>query len=85
MLYNLPDGRTIEISLNDYLELTDEELKGLAAYNIGEQINNPYYGSSITKFQRPEPDDPDCYNQNEIPDVPNEHKILDQDYEPEDE
>lgn len=85
MLYQLPDGRTIEISLYDYLELTDEELQGLAAYDIGEQINNPYYGSIIKKPGKSLDDDDDCFDQFEIPDVPSEHKILDQDYEPEDE
>lgn len=85
MLYQLPDGRTIEISLNDYLSLTDEELRELAAYDIGHQINNPYYGSAMNKPGRPEPEDDDAFNQIEIPDVPSEHKLLDQDYEPEDE
>ncbi len=49
MLYQLPDGRTIEISLDDYLKLSDQELKDLVGLNYGMAINNPLYGSYITK------------------------------------
>lgn len=57
MLYQLPDGRTIEISTYDYLELSDEELRSLVGYaHIGDYINNPLYGSPINKPGRPDKD-----------------------------
>ena len=62
MLYQLPDGRTVEISVYDYLELSDEELKGLMGYqNIGVVITNPMYGSAIRK--------PDKSTEQEFPDT----------------
>lgn len=80
MLYQLPDGRTVEISINDYLDLTDEELKELVGYpNVGEEIRSPLYGSAITKPGRPSPQDGD-YRDKELPDVPDTEKFNDQDY-----
>ena len=76
MLYQLPDGRTIELSLNDYLELSDEEIRGLAAYDIGSIVNNPFYGSATKKSGRSKSEDttPDLYDADE------EDKFNDQDY-----
>ena len=47
MLYQLRSGRTIEISIEQYLDMTDlelEELEGLGSMNTME-INNPWYNS----------------------------------------
>ena len=85
MLYQLPDGRTIEISVYDYLDFTDEELASLVGYsNIGDLINNPLYGSAIRKNTIP---DHDFSNIDEIDinDIPSELKMDDQDYTDEDE
>lgn len=79
MLYQLPDGRTIEISVNDYLDFSDEELRHLAGSNYGDVLNNPSYGSAIKSKQKIEPDD-GIYADRDIPDVPNEEKLNDQDY-----
>lgn len=83
MLYQLPDGRTVEISIYDYLAFSDEELQGLIGSNYGAEINNPQYGSIITKPGRPDPDD-DIYRDYDIPDVPEEERFRDQDYTPDD-
>ena len=61
MLYQLADGSTIEISLYDYLSCSDEELSNLVGYNYGKEINNPRYGSIITKPGRMAPED-DTYS-----------------------
>ena len=82
MLYQLPDGRTVEISIYDYLSFSDEELKNLVGENCGLEINNPKYGSIITKPGRPEPDDVDHYKEIDIFEVPDEEKFDDQDYTP---
>ena len=52
MLYSLPTGKVIELSIEQYLELTDEELEYLIAINYGESIENPFFGSILDK---PEP------------------------------
>lgn len=58
MLYQLPDGRTIEISAYDLVTFTDEELASLIGYSyIGDYINNPFYGSAINKPGRSAPVD----------------------------
>lgn len=79
MLYQLPDGRTIEISIHDYLAFSDEELRQIIGTDYGMEINNPSYGSIITKPGRTEPDDGD-FRDIDIPDVPEEEKFEDQDY-----
>jgi len=47
MLYQLQSGRTIEISLEQYLSMTDEELQELeclsSSYTM--ELNNPFYRS----------------------------------------
>lgn len=85
MLYQLPDGRTVEISIHDYLDFTDEELRALVGYNYGEELSNPLYGSAITKPGRPEPEEPSDYNELNLDEIPLEHKLKDQDYTPESE
>lgn len=49
MLYSLPTGKVIELSTEQYLELTDEELEYLISINYGEHIENPFFGSFMTK------------------------------------
>lgn len=47
MLYNLPTGKTIELSVEHFLDLTDEELEYLISVNYGEAIENPFFGSIL--------------------------------------
>lgn len=49
MLYQLPTGRVIEISTEQYLEMSDEELEYLIAYNYGETVEDPWFGSILKK------------------------------------
>jgi len=82
MLYQLPDGRTVEMSLNDYLDFTDDELKALVGQNYGVEINNPLYGSGTKNKTRPKKqiDSEEPFQKKEIPDVSSEEKLNDQDY-----
>lgn len=52
MLYQLPNGKVIEISTEQYLEMTDEELEYLIAYNYGEVQENPWFGSVLLKQEK---------------------------------
>jgi hypothetical protein len=47
MLYQLPSGRVIEISTEQYFDMTDEDIEYMIAYNIGDNIENPFFGSSM--------------------------------------
>jgi hypothetical protein len=49
MLYQLPNGKAIEISTEQYFEMTDEDFEYLMAYNYGEIQEDPWFGSVITK------------------------------------
>ena len=87
MLYQLPTGKVIEISVEQYLELTDEELEYLIAYNYGEILENPWFGSILndreSSFQQEDTPDilPDLIN---IPDI-DKINYSDIDYIPEEE
>lgn len=56
MFYQLPTGRVIEITIEQWLDLSDEEIEYLVAYNYGEVIENPWHGSILTKHTRQEED-----------------------------
>jgi len=58
MIYQLPNGRIIEISTEMYFELTDEEIKDLNAisHSLTSEMNNPFYKSSLKEKQKIEKD-----------------------------
>lgn len=87
MLYQLPNGRVIEISTEQFFQMSDDELEYLIAYNFGDIVEDPWFGSVIHKTSRPsvEDDTPEV-----LPDLTNisiEDKIsyTDIDYKPEEE
>jgi hypothetical protein len=61
MLFNLPNGKTIYLTTEEYLAMTDEDFQDLVASGYGEMPNNPFYGSAIRKPGRPEPETEDYY------------------------
>ena len=52
MIYQLPNGKVIEISIEQYIELSDEELEYLIAYNYGETLEDPWFGSVLSKGEQ---------------------------------
>jgi hypothetical protein len=86
VLYQLPNGKVIEISTEQFVEMTDEELEYLIAYNYGEVQENPWFGSVLSKQSFCIDDD--CFNElpPELTDVKDEDKIdfLDADIDKED-
>jgi hypothetical protein len=87
MLYQLPNGRVIEISTEQYFEMTDEELEYLIAYNFGDTLEDPWFGSVIHKKSSAASDDdtPDVLP--DLTNIPDDDKIsyTDIDYKPEEE
>lgn len=57
MLYNLPNGKVIEISVEQYLDMDDEEFEYLLSINYGETIENPFFGSILESKTKPEVED----------------------------
>lgn len=47
MQYQLPNGKVINLSIEEYLSLTDEDVQFLIAYNYGDTIIDPFLGSTI--------------------------------------
>lgn len=47
MIYQLPSGKIIELSLEQYLDMTDEDIEYFIAYNIGNEIENPFFNASL--------------------------------------
>ncbi len=84
MLYQLPNGKVIEISTEQFVEMSDEELEYLIAYNYGDVQENPWFGSVLVKQVRE-----DFYEElpTDLTEVPEDDKInfLDIDYQADDE
>lgn len=81
MIYQLPNGKAIEISTEQYFNMSDEELEYLIAYNYGEYIENPWQSSILHKHDRIHDDE---LNIPDIIDVPEINKLSDLDAEIED-
>jgi hypothetical protein len=57
MLYQLPNGKVIEMSTEQYFDMSDEELEYLVAYNYGEVLENPWFGSILSKADNSKSED----------------------------
>ena len=49
MMYQLPNGKVIHISIEEYLNLTHEDIQYLMAGDYGDHIINPFKNSVINK------------------------------------
>ena len=49
MIYQLPNGKVIHISIEEYLNLTHEDIQYLMAGDYGDHIINPFKYSVIDK------------------------------------
>ena len=47
MIINLPNGKSIEVSLEAYLRMTDDDFEYLMAVNWGEEFRNPFESSVL--------------------------------------
>lgn len=48
MLYQLPNGRVIEMSTEQFCDMTDEDFEYLIANQYGEEVEDPFFGSVLT-------------------------------------
>jgi hypothetical protein len=48
MQYQLPTGKVINITIEQYLNLTDFDIQYFVASNSGEVMSNPFTGSALT-------------------------------------
>ena len=76
MLYQLASGRTIEISMDQYLDMTDEELQDLECLGSMNtmEINNPWHAKyskgDRSRFK-------ELNDEHNLIDMPNEVKLKD--------
>ena len=52
MFYQLPNGKTIIISIEDYLDMSDADIDFLVKANVGSQLNNPWANSAIKEEKK---------------------------------
>jgi len=85
MLYQLPNGRVIELSTEQYFQMTDDELEYLIAYNFGDNVEDPWFGSVIHKSSRISLEEGPPEIITDLTDISMEDKIsyTDIDYKPE--
>lgn len=51
MLYQLPNGKVVELSVEQFLELTDEDFQLLMCLDAGDSIEDPFFGTAMgSKF-----------------------------------
>jgi len=46
MIYQLPNGKVINISIDQYLEMTDQDIQYLMSINGGDYATNPFTDSA---------------------------------------
>lgn len=78
MIYQLPNGNSIELSVEQYLSMSDAELDYLNATNSGDYIENPWFGSVLSKHT------PELFNEEEyvledLTSITDEEKLVDPD------
>ena len=47
MNYQLPTGKVVYLSIEEFLDLTDEDIQYLIAHDCGDHIVNPFSGSAL--------------------------------------
>jgi hypothetical protein len=72
MLYQLPNGKVVHLSIEEYLDLTDLDIQFLMSIDYGEHIIDPFTGSAVEKNTREKFIDTDFlpledYDLNDIP------------------
>jgi len=69
MLYQLPNGKVIELDIEDILNMNQETMQKLLAYDAGIYINHPFYKSESDRLsEEQEDDDPIDYYREYFPD-----------------
>jgi hypothetical protein len=52
MLYQLPNGKVIHLSIEEYLDLTDEDVQYFMSLDYGEHIRDPFRGSAVEQNKK---------------------------------
>jgi len=83
MLIQLANGKCIELSVEQYLRLSDQDLKELESMNWGEEINDPF-AISVLKYGPSKRSQTNHEEDNEIEpdlnDISDQEKLSDSDF-----
>lgn len=61
MLYQLPNGKIITLTVDEYLNLTDEDIQALMALNFGEYPSSYWHGSCLDRHETPQKSNDDFF------------------------
>lgn len=84
MLYQLKNGRCIELTVEQYLRMSDEELESLEFTPWSMRVEDPfaisvlYYGPSTVDEE--DVDDYGEFYEEDLTDIPDEEKLTDSDF-----
>jgi hypothetical protein len=51
LYYQLPNGKTVYLTIEQYLDLTDIDIQYLVSLDFGDSILNPFHGSCVDKTE----------------------------------
>lgn len=79
MLFQLPTGKTIYLTVDEYLNLTDADVQYLVSINCGDALLDPFYGSAVEKNTKESYYDFDYLpnDEDEINNIPSEEEPFD--------
>ena len=81
MLYQLPNGKSIEMSIDEYLNLNINDISFYTAFNIGMELENPFALSVLLYGDDSYYDDDlDEEEIEDLLDIDPEEKIMDNDF-----
>lgn len=85
MLYQLPNGKVVNLDLSDILNITDADIQYLLSINAGDYIHSPFQHSCINTTEKKIVDDDESneeedeietyyeeYFPDEFPDIPDD-------------
>ena len=59
MYYQLPNGKVVQMSLDEFFSLSDKDIQYLLSINAGDYISNPWTGSVISSIKKKSEDSED--------------------------
>jgi hypothetical protein len=77
MIYQLPNGKVINITIEQFLAMTDDDIQYMVSMNHGESVNSPWYGSSVhySKRLNEDPEHDNSIDFSQEYDEPQQHTI----------
>ena len=59
MYYQLPNGKVVQMSVDEYLSLNKKDIQYFLSINAGDYISNPWSGSAISGMKKESKDSED--------------------------